>query len=175
MRTISQGRYVPRRIVRVLAITAGIVAGGPAIWAVVSLLPSEVDPATADYMVDPLDLTPATRAVIGAVAAVVVAAAVVVVARAVRRHALDRSWLPVVGLLAGVAAYLGLTYAAVTAPTIGANIGGGLVLMAGGLLVPLGVAAASVMAWRASQRPRRPPIPNHTTTTSGRDTGDSPQ
>jgi hypothetical protein len=116
------------------------------------LLPTEADPATADYMVDPPDLSAAARAVIGALAALAVAAAIVVVARAVRSGALERSWLPVLGLLAGVVAYLGLTYATITAPTIGANIGGGLLLMAGVLLVPLGTVAAAVLARRAARR-----------------------
>ncbi len=149
------GRYVGGRIGVVLAAAAGVLACTPATWAVASLLPTTVEPATADYMLDPPDLSAATRAMIGVVAAAAVAAAIAVVARAVRSRALERSWLPVVGLLAGLAAYLGLTYATVTAPTVGANIGGGLLLMAGGLVVPVGAVAAAILARRAARRHRR--------------------
>jgi hypothetical protein len=119
------------------------------------LLPTTVEPANADYMLDPPDLPAATRALIGAVAAAAVAAAIAVVARAIRRRALERAWLPAVGLLAGLAAYLGLTYAAVTAPTVGANIGGGILLMASGLVVPVGAVAVAILALRAVRRHRQ--------------------
>lgn len=149
MDATSDGSDMAGRIGVVLAAAAGVVACAPATWAVASLFPTTVETGTADYMIDPPDLSAAARAMIGAAAAAAMAAAIAVVARAVRRGALERSWLPVTGLLAGLTAYLGLTYATITAPTVGANIGGGLLLMAGGLVVPVGAVAAAILARRA--------------------------
>lgn len=146
------GLISPPKVGVVLATAAGVVACAPATWAIASLLPTQTDPAIADYLVDPPDLSAVTRSAIGIAAAVLAAAAIAVFVRSVRHCVVDRSWFLVVALLAFVSSYIGFTYAAVTAPTIGANIGAGILLMAGGLLVPICTLSAAVLAWRAAHR-----------------------
>ena len=79
-------------------------------------------------------------------AAALAGAATVALLRALSRRNLRREWVGVIVPLAAASAAAGLVYSVVTAPVIGANIGGGLALMAG---VPFAVAMVAVAGWRA--------------------------
>lgn len=76
-----------------------------------------IDP---DYMWQPIALDPPSRAVIGLSATVTAAAGAVLLWRCRELAALP---------FAGIAVYVGLTYAVGAEPVIGANIGGGMMLL----------------------------------------------
>jgi hypothetical protein len=103
-----------------------------------------------DYAFRPLPLSAAQEAAAGwgSLAASLAAAGVVVVA--LRRHELDarvvRAAVPL--LLAG--GFCGVGWRVMTAGVIGANIGAGLVCMAGLAFVP-GMVAVSAAVWRGER------------------------
>ncbi len=111
------------------AIVIGLVACVPLAACIARLVStSHVSPVDADYLYRPLGWSPAARTVVGVVSLVLVlgAAALVLRCRSTSRLALPGVLAP----LASASAFLGLTYHVVTAPVIGANIGGGLMLFA---------------------------------------------
>ena len=119
----------------------------PAVWGLAELAPDSVSAdAQPDYLVRPLGLSTAARTTITIGAASVAVTAALVFVRARRRQDVRSEWVGVIVPLAAVSGAAGLVYSAVTAPVIGANIGGGLALMAG---IPFAVAMASLAAWRA--------------------------
>jgi hypothetical protein len=128
---------------------AALISATPVVaWWVVGDLSEDVDPQNADYMVRPPPLSPAGQHAIGIVASVVVAAALgVLVTASVRRRIEPRWWgfaLPLVAL--GICA--GVSYRIVTAAVIGANIGGGMVVMT----APIVAVAALRLSARSWQR-----------------------
>ena len=128
-------------------IAAGIVSIAPALWGLAELAPDSVSAdAQPDYLVHPLALSTAARVALTVGAGVLVITAVFVFTRAVRRHEIDRRWAGVIIPLSAVTAATGLIYSAITAPVIGANIGGGLAIMAG---VPFAVAMLVLAAVRS--------------------------
>ncbi|HQZ33859.1 MAG TPA: hypothetical protein PK020_05515 [Ilumatobacteraceae bacterium] len=127
------------------AVIAGLIACAPlAAWIARMVSTSKVDTIDADYMYRPLGWSPTARTVVGITSlAVVVAAATV----ALRCPSSSRWVRPGVFVpLASASAFVGLTYHIVTAPVIGANIGGGLMVMIGapfvGAMVIVAVAQA---------------------------------
>ena len=82
-----------------------------------------------DYMYEPLRLTTGQRVAIGVTVAVVGLAASVLTALAYRRRLVTRADLRVVLPLLLAGAYCGAAWRMMTAGVIGANIGGGLVVM----------------------------------------------
>lgn len=114
-----------------------------------SQLPDEVPPGVdPDYMVEPVEVDTSVETVIGVVSLVLVAVGATVLVVGVRRGTLDRRWLGVLAALAAVAAYAGVTYAVVTSPVVGANIGGGLLVLAAVPFVVTMLVVAAVAARR---------------------------
>jgi hypothetical protein len=128
-------------------IAAGIVAVAPAMWGLAELAPNSVSAdAQPDYLVRPLGLSTAARTAITIGAMSLAVAATIAFVRARRRQDVSSEWVGVIVPLAAVSGAAGLVYSAVTEPGIGANIGGGLAVMAG---IPFAVAMVSLAAWRA--------------------------
>ncbi len=116
------------------AIIVGVVACAPlAAWIARLVSTSHVSPVDADYMYRPLGWSPAARTAVGVAALVVVIGATAVVLRcpSISRLARPGVFVP----LASASAFLGVAYNVVTAPVIGANIGGGLMVMITGPFV----------------------------------------
>ena len=130
-------------------VALGALALAPAAWGIAELAPDEVGAdAQPDYLVHPLRLSPATRATIAISAVAVVIAAAFVFAQALRRHEIRRGSLGVVVPLAAVAGAAGVVYSVITAPVIGANIGGGIALMAGIPFAAAMLGLAASRGWR---------------------------
>lgn len=117
-------------------------SAAPAMWWLGTLLPTEVSPGYyADYMWKPMVLADRTRHAIGIGAIVTVLVVTVALARAIRSMRLRSEWLGVLLPVAALFAYAGGAYSIVTAPVTGANIGGGLAVLAAG---PFALATLSV-------------------------------
>ena len=128
-------------------IAAGIVAVAPAVWGLAELAPDSVGADTPpDYLVRPLGLSTAARTTITIGAASLAVATALAFVRARRRQDVRSEWVGVIVPLAAVSGAAGLVYSVVTEPVIGANIGGGLAVMAG---VPFAVAMVTLAGWRA--------------------------
>jgi hypothetical protein len=128
-------------------IAAGILAVAPAVWGLAELAPDSVGPdAQPDYLVRPLGLSTAARTTITIGAASLAIGAAFALVRARRRQDVRSEWTGVLVPLAAVSGATGLVYSAVTEPVIGANIGGGLAMMAG---IPFAVAMVTLATWRA--------------------------
>lgn len=138
-----------------LGYVAIVVAAPIVVW---WLLPDMSAEGGTDHIVEPPDIPDAVRLTIGlgASAMLVVGGAVVFspTGRTLRRPGDAPTVIPL--MLGG--AYVGFTYRAATAAVIGANIGGGMFIMAGMILVPTLVlystVTAAVNAWRR-RRTRR--------------------
>jgi hypothetical protein len=131
------GRVLSRAVVAV-----AVVACAPLAWVIASALESDPS-AGADRWLPPPGLSRAGTVSVGLAAAVALVVGLVA-AQALARggDTRTRSLAAPLALLSG---YIGATYAAATAPVIGANIGAGLMVL--GLLVA--VPAAMLMALRA--------------------------
>ena len=104
-----------------------------------------------DYMVRPVQLAPLVEAVIGGVAVVLVVASAAVLGHALYRGRVRRAWSATVIPLCAAGAVVGAGWRVVTAGGIGANIGGGLVVLFGGPLVVALIVAATANAWVESR------------------------
>ncbi|RLK25787.1 hypothetical protein DER29_3798 [Micromonospora sp. M71_S20] len=109
-----------------------------------------------DYAIRPVSLGPAGDRIVGVLACVGVVVALAWLLRATARRRLDPRWWWVLVPLVGAGVLVGLAWRVLTAGGIGANIGAGLMVVAGGpaLTVLLIVAAVAAMRMR---RPRRGP------------------
>jgi hypothetical protein len=117
-------------------IGAGIVSLAPAMWWIGTALPTEVSADRyADYMWKPIVLADRARHAIGICAVAIVMIAAIALAQAIRGNHLRPQWLGVLLPVAAVFAYAGAAYSVVTTPVSGANIGGGLALLAAGPFV----------------------------------------
>lgn len=87
--------------------------------------------ADFDYMFHPPSIDPAVERAVGGGATVAVLVAAIALVFTARSGRIDRRWwLPIVGLVAA-GAFAGFGERVVTAAVIGANIGGGLVILFG--------------------------------------------
>ncbi|MEU6076320.1 hypothetical protein [Micromonospora sp. NPDC047074] len=111
-----------------------------------------------DYAVRPVSLGAAGDRIVGALACVGAVAAFAVLLRAMARRRLDRRWWRVLLPLVAAGVLVGFAWRVLTAGGIGANIGAGLMLMAGGpaLAILLTVAAVAALRLRGNRAPRRP-------------------
>ncbi|MBI2711172.1 MAG: hypothetical protein HYX34_15995 [Actinobacteria bacterium] len=111
-----------------------------------------------DYMVRPPVVDPGVERAVGIAGLVLGAASLAVVVRALRRHVLHRGWSAVVVyvVLSGIA--LGFGARVITAGVIGANIGGGMLML---VLPPalIGGLVLTVVRFLV-ERGRRPPVPS---------------
>jgi hypothetical protein len=145
-----------RPALRAAVVALGIVAVGPLTWWLAQALPDTVAADQyADYMWDPPQLSWAQILGIGLISAVGVLAAGFAMADGIRSRTLRREWLWIVLPLAGLAGYVGLTYAIATEPVIGANIGGGLLVLGGVAVVPAMVGASLWFVRQLRSQPRR--------------------
>ena len=135
------------------ALIASIVlaAAAPvATWSVVGDLssPGITDP---DYMFRPLDIPGPVELVLGLVATAAVLGSVWVLVRAFHRGEVDRAWSPVVVFPAVAGVVAGFSWRVLTAGGIGANIGGGLILL-GAPFVVVALITATVASGSAARR-----------------------
>jgi hypothetical protein len=105
-----------------------------------------------DYLWRAPDLPAAMDLVVGVLAALVVVASATVLAVALRRGQVRRQWSATVVLLCAAGAVLGYAGRVVSAGVIGANIGGGMMIVLAGPLVLALVVAAAWNAWYESRR-----------------------
>ncbi|MCX4390895.1 hypothetical protein OG777_28765 [Micromonospora peucetia] len=110
--------------------------------------------ADLDYAIRPVSLGPAGDRIFGALACVGAIAAVAGLVWAMSRHRLDPRWWRVLLPLVAAGVLVGFAWRVLTAGGIGANIGAGLMIMAGGpvLAVMLTVAAVATLRMRRSRR-----------------------
>ncbi|MEU4775224.1 hypothetical protein [Micromonospora sp. NPDC023644] len=148
---------------RITALTLVLCAPVAAWWLIGDLTGDEARQLAAegvelDYAVRPVSLGTAGDRVVGVLACVGVVLALAWLLRATARRRLDARWWWVLVPLVGAGVLLGLAWRVLTAGGIGANIGAGLVVIAGGptLAVLLTVAAVAALRMRRS-RPRRGP------------------
>lgn len=94
-----------------------------------------------DFMWRPLDLGDGTKRALGLTASAAAVAGALVLHRSRRVGRASPTRVAVLVPAAAIAAYCGLAYATATAPTIGANIGGGLLVLGA---VPFAVAMVVV-------------------------------
>ncbi|MEV0374746.1 hypothetical protein AB0I10_34030 [Streptomyces sp. NPDC050636] len=92
-------------------------------------------PSELDYIVTPPDIPAGLDTTMGVVALLLAGAAVVLLARASRRGTFEPRRWQVLGPLIVAGLMIGYGWRVVTAGVIGANIGGGLVIMFGGPVV----------------------------------------
>lgn len=132
-----------RKVLMAPVVSLGIAAVGPLTWWLVQALPDEV-PADqyADYLWVAPELSRTHVLGIGLISVVAVLSAGFLLAYGVRLRTLRREWLWIVLPLAFLTGYAGLTYAVATAPVIGANIGAGLLILGGVVVVPATVGAS---------------------------------
>ncbi|MEH1102367.1 hypothetical protein [Micromonospora sp. CPCC 205561] len=111
-----------------------------------------------DYAIRPVNLGATGDRIVGALACVGVVLALAGLLRATSRRRLDPRWWWVLVPLVAAGVLLGLAWRVLTAGGIGANIGAGLTVVAGGpaLAVLLTVAAVAALRLRRN-RPRRGP------------------
>lgn len=130
-----------------ILLLVALVASAVSVWWLVGDL-SEVDDPTADFMIRPPDLSSAEEGWIGGCALVLLAATLVALYSVHRTSGLSRSqrWALLFVVLAG--GIIGVGYRVMTAATIGANIGGGL-------LLTVGVPVVAFLLVRAGQLVRR--------------------
>lgn len=141
----------PHIVAETAIIASGAIALAPAVWWVAGAVPSGVDPDRADYLMQPPQLGTVAVAAIGIGATALVLVATPMLWRAVHTGRARRHWLQIVGAVALFAGYLGLTYRFVTTPVIGANIGGGLMIL-GILPIAVGLATWIFIAFRDMRR-----------------------
>jgi hypothetical protein len=138
-----------------LAGTAMIVMAPVVAWWVVRDLSEEVDPSNANYMIRPLSLSAATELTIGICGSALAAAAVGVLLVATFRGRVEPRWWRFALPLVGLGLYAGVAYRIATAAVIGANIGGGMVVVTAPIV---GVTALGLSArnwdWRSGHRRR---------------------
>jgi hypothetical protein len=123
------------------------VAAGAIAWSIGVALANDIsDP---DYLVAPIEAVERARWLILALAMVVGGACTVALVRMSRRGVTVKP--AVVAPVVGIGVAVGGGYSVLTAPVIGANIGGGMVMMA----LPIAVVFLAVAAIRAARRPSR--------------------
>ena len=126
------------------AIAIGVVAIAPATWRIAELLPTAVqDGPDADYAWGPPHITNGVAIAIGVVGLALATMGGVVAALAIRGDRIRRGWIGVLAPLVALAAYVGVGYSVLTTPVIGANIGGGLVLL-GAIPAAIGLISATI-------------------------------
>ncbi|MEW2379756.1 hypothetical protein AB0883_27130 [Micromonospora sp. NPDC047812] len=109
-----------------------------------------------DYAIRPVSLGPAGDRIVGVLACVGVVVALAWLLRPTARRRLDPRWWWVLAPLVGAGVLVGLGWRVLTAGGIGANIGAGLMVIAGGPALAVLLIVAAVAAVRM-RRPRRGP------------------
>jgi len=139
---------VQRRHSRV-ALAAIALALPFAVWAA---LPLGEEKQYLDRSVEPVDLAPAAKAAMATVAWVLVLLAVGALLSAAGRAETRRQDVRVAVPLAIAGAYVAVTYNVLTQPATGANIGAGLMILAGYVLVPAMLVLSGWCWWQLHRR-----------------------
>lgn len=116
---------------------------------------TETDPVGADYLWRPWTFVNEHETVIGVVSMVVWIVSGVALVLARRAGRVPAPLLAVVMVMALFASWLGLGYRVMTAGVIGANIGGGGVMLLTPVFAVVAIALVLGMALRASNRAKR--------------------
>ncbi len=110
-----------------------------------------------DYIVKPPTISTTSELAPGLVSTVLLVASLTVLVIATRRRQLDPRWWSIVLMLMGSGAIVGLAVRVVTAGVVGANIGGGIVILFGGPFVAVLIGWAGVSAASLVRRRRADP------------------
>ncbi len=105
-----------------------------------------------DYAVRPVSLGTVGDRVAGVLACVAAVVALGVLVRATAVRGLDPRWWTVLTPLVAAGALVGFAGRVVTAGVIGANIGAGLLVLAGGPALVVLLLVAAIAAWRLRAR-----------------------
>lgn len=105
-----------------------------------------------DYAVRPVSLGPAGDRIVGVLACVAAVLALGVLVRATAVRRLDAGWWTVLAPLVAAGALVGFAGRVVTAGGVGANIGAGLMVLAGGPALVVLLVVAAVAGWRRRTR-----------------------
>lgn len=127
-------------LVSALTLSSAVVA-----WWVVGDL-SEPNLFAPDYMFKPPEISGGVEAAIGIVGCVVTAGILITLVRARAIETITRRQIVAVVPLVSLGVYVGFSSRVMTAAVSGANIGGGLSMMAALVLVPL-LAAVAYRLW----------------------------
>ncbi|NGM16194.1 hypothetical protein [Verrucosispora sioxanthis] len=160
-RALAAGRtiLVLRRIVPVLV--ASLLLSTPVVTATLvgdltgdaaRHLAAEGEPL--DYAVEPVSLGVTGDRLVAVLAGVLVIVSLVLLVRATATRTLDPRWWTVLVPLVLGGVLIGLSWRIVTAGVIGANIGAGLVVLAGGPVLLVLLVAAMAQAFRVRRRQR---------------------
>lgn len=128
---------VSSRWVRVAVLAVAAISAGPLAWSVLVRLYPHDHHSGADYELTPPDLSDEQRWAIALVSLLLFSGSVVLAWRGIRRGVLSWEWVGVAAPFAGIALYAAVWFHVATAPVIGANIGAGLVTLAGIVIVPV--------------------------------------
>ena len=141
---MPNARLVPVRKVTLVALGAIVLAMPFAVWWLIGDISTTTD--NPDYILEPVGLSDTQEAVIGWTSTLVLLGGVVALMLPGPRAELRRRDLWVAVPLALLGVYMGAAYRVVTAGAIGANIGGGLMVVLGILVVPATLTISAV-AW----------------------------
>lgn len=150
-----------RRRARHLAVLVvalgGLLALAVSVAWVVGLVEPERSNADPDFMWQPLDIGDNTRLALGLGATALAAVAIAIVWRSFKAGDITRTVMIVLSASGSIAAYGGMMYGVGTAPVTGANIGGGLMLLAAGpfVVITIAVAVVAVVQQRRRAAPDR--------------------
>ncbi len=122
----------------VLAMVALVVSAPLATWWLIGPNPGNeiggdptLRPDDYDYLIHPPVIAPGLERFAGVASVLVVVASVIVLVRAARADRLDRLWWSLVVVLALSGAVVGAAGRVLTAAVVGANIGGGFIILFG--------------------------------------------
>lgn len=139
-----------------VALVIGALACAPAAWWLLGFMPFDIwDGPSPDHAIAPPDLSPSQENAIGGVATALVVGAAGIGSKARSRRIITPQTLAAARLGAWLFAWAGATYFVGIQPVSGANIGFGLMVMAGLAQIPVGFLAL-VLA-----RPKREPVRVH--------------
>jgi hypothetical protein len=133
-----------RRVHACMAAVSVVLAMRVVAWWAIGDLSEVVDRRHADYVLRPLQLGERIELGLGLGASVVAGVSLVVLAVATGRRSIERRWWAVLVPVLVVGALCGLAYRVMTAAVSGANIGAGMVVLFGPVLV---VPALAWSAW----------------------------
>ncbi len=124
-----------------------------ATWWLLNIVVTSENIAKPDYMVRPIDISPVAELIVGLTALVIALSSIAFLVKAEREQRFGHGCWSVLFPLIAAAAVCGAAWSTVTAPTIGANIGGGMVIMFGVPVVAALVAVAT-HRWSSLRRAR---------------------
>jgi len=137
----------PRRALVGMLLLFALVATAVSVWWLVGDL-DEFDGPDADFMIPPPDLSSSAERWIGGSALVLLVGTLFALGAVLRTSGASRNRRIALLLVVIAGAIIGAGYRVMTAAVVGANIGGGLVLMFGGPLLAFLLVRAGQLAHR---------------------------